>query len=150
MAGSFFMEALTDEIEKAALVYIEKIDAMGGSVKAIEQDYMQQEIARSAYEYQTEIERGEKILVGVNRFTEPEKPSINVFRVDDSIRKMQSEKIALIKQSRNNINVEKYLEQLGAAAKGNDNLMPFILNAVEAYATLGEIADTLRSVFGEY
>jgi methylmalonyl-CoA mutase N-terminal domain/subunit len=150
MAGSYFMEALTDEIEKAALVYIEKIDAMGGSVKAIEQDYMQQEIARSAYEYQTEIERGEKILVGVNRFTEPEKPSINVFRVDDSIRKMQSEKIALIKQSRNNINVEKYLEQLGAAAKGNDNLMPFILNAVEAYATLGEIADTLRSVFGEY
>ena len=150
MAGSYFMEALTDEIEKAALVYIEKIDAMGGSVKAIEQDYIQQEIARSAYEYQTAIENGEKVLVGVNRFTEPEKPSINVFRVDDSIRKMQAEKIALIKQARDNNNVEKYLEQLAKAAGGGQNLMPFILDSVEAYATLGEIADTLRSVFGEY
>ncbi|WP_295676770.1 methylmalonyl-CoA mutase [uncultured Mucilaginibacter sp.] len=150
MAGSYFMEALTDEIEKAALVYIEKIDAMGGSVKAIEQDYMQQEIARSAYEYQTEIENGDKILVGVNRFTEPEKPSINVFRVDDSIRKMQTEKISQVKQARDNNNVENCLEKLGSAAKGEDNLMPFILHAVEAYATLGEIADTLRNVFGEY
>jgi len=150
MAGSYFMEALTDEIEKAALVYIEKIDAMGGSVKAIEQDYIQQEIARSAYEYQTEIESGERVLVGVNRFAEAEAPSINVFRVDDSIRKMQAEKIAAIKLSRNNNNVEKYLEQLGNAARGDQNLMPFILNAVEAYATLGEIADTLRTVFGEY
>ena len=150
MAGSYFMEALTDEIEKAALVYIEKIDAMGGSVKAIEQDYIQQEIARSAYEYQNEIESGERVLVGVNRFAEPEAPSINVFRVDDSIRKMQAEKIAAIKLSRNNNNVEKYLEQLGIAARGDQNLMPFILNAVEAYATLGEIADTLRTVFGEY
>ncbi|BAU52144.1 acyl-CoA mutase large subunit family protein [Mucilaginibacter gotjawali] len=150
MAGSYFMEALTDEIEKAALVYIEKIDAMGGSVKAIEQDYMQQEIARSAYEYQTEIENGEKILVGVNRFTEPEKPSVNVFRVDDAIRKMQTEKINQVKQARNNNNVEKYLAQLEKEARGDGNLMPFILNAVEAYATLGEIADTLRAVFGEY
>ncbi|MDR3695756.1 methylmalonyl-CoA mutase family protein [Mucilaginibacter sp.] len=150
LAGSYFMEALTDEMEKAALVYIEKIDAMGGSVKAIEQDYMQQEIARSAYEYQTEIENGEKILVGVNRFTEPEKPTINVFRVDDSIRKMQAEKIALVKRERNNKNVENCLEQLGVAAKGKQNIMPYIVNAVEAYATLGEIADTLRTVFGEH
>ena len=150
MAGSYFMEALTDDIEKAALIYIEKIDAMGGSVKAIEQDYMQQEIARSAYEYQTAIENGEKILVGVNRFTEPDKPLINVFRVDDSIRIWQAEKIALIKQARDNKNVENCLQQLGIAAKGEQNLMPYIVNAVEAYATLGEIADILRSVFGEY
>jgi methylmalonyl-CoA mutase N-terminal domain/subunit len=150
MAGSYFMEALTDEIEKAALIYIEKIDAMGGSVKAIEQDYIQQEIARSAYEYQTEIESGEKVLVGVNRFTEPEAPGINVFRVDDSIRKMQSEKIAIVKQNRNNEVVTQCLQQLGIAAKGTSNLMPYILHAVEAYATLGEIADTLRNIFGEY
>jgi len=150
MAGSYFMEALTDEVEKAARVYIEKIDAMGGSVKAIEQDYMQQEIARSAYQYQNEIENGERVLVGVNSFTEPDAPSINVFRVDDSIRQMQVEKIAVLKQTRDNNNVDNYLQQLGNAARGSQNLMPYIMNAVEAYATLGEIADTLRTIFGEY
>jgi methylmalonyl-CoA mutase N-terminal domain/subunit len=150
LAGSFFMEALTDEIEKAAWVYIGKIDAMGGSVKAIEHDYMQQEIARSAYEYQTEIENGERVLVGVNRFTEPEKPAINVFRVDDGIRKMQAGKIARIKEDRDKQIVDNCLTQLGNAANGTQNLMPYILNAVEAYATLGEIADALRNVFGEY
>jgi methylmalonyl-CoA mutase N-terminal domain/subunit len=123
---------------------------MGGSVKAIEQDYIQQEIARSSYQYQTEIENGERVLVGVNKFTEPEAPNINVFRVDDSIRKMQAEKIAVVKQNRNNAVVTICLEQLSTAAKGTENLMPYILHAVEAYTTLGEIADTLRNVFGEY
>ena len=150
LAGSYFIEALTDELEKAAQDYIDKIDAMGGSVKAIEQDYMQQEIARSAYEYQNEIESGEKVLVGVNRFTQPEETALNVFRVDDSIRKMQTQKITALKNIRNNRDVNHCLLQLGDAAKGTQNLMPFILNAVECYATLGEIADTMRNVFGEY
>jgi len=150
LAGSYFIEALTDELEKAAYDYIEKIDAMGGSVKAIEQDYIQQEIAHSAYQYQNEIESGERVIVGVNRFTEEEAPAINVFRVDDSIRKKQTDKIAGLKNTRDNHSVSNSLIQLGDAAQGKQNLMPFILNAVENYATLGEIADVLRHVFGEY
>jgi len=150
LAGSYFIEALTDELEKAAQIYIDTIDAMGGSVKAIEQDYMQQEIARSAYQYQNEIESGERVLVGVNRFTEPGEVQINTFRVNDSIRKQQSEKISALKSRRDSTAVDESLEQLGNAAKGKENLMPFILTAVENYATLGEIADALRKVFGEY
>jgi len=150
LAGSYFIEALTDELEKAAQKYIDKIDAMGGAVKAIEQDYMQQEIARSAYQYQNEIESGERVLVGVNRFTEPDVPALNIFRVDDSIRKKQAGQIALLKKTRNTPAVSNSLEQLANGAKGELNLMPFILDAVENYATLGEIANTLRGVFGEY
>jgi methylmalonyl-CoA mutase N-terminal domain/subunit len=150
LAGSYFVEALTDEMEKAAQLYIDKIDAMGGSVKAIEQDYMQQEIAGAAYQYQKEIENGERILVGVNKFTQHEEPLSNVFRVDDSIRKQQVEKIIALKNERDNVAVYNALQQLGEAAKGKQNLMPYILTAVECYATLGEIADTLRGVFGEY
>ncbi len=150
LAGSYFIESLTDEIEAAAQLYIDKIDAMGGAVKAIEQDYIQQEIAASAYQYQADIESGDKILVGVNKFTQQEDAPSNVFRVDDSIRKMQVEKIAKLKNKRDNHVVEKTLQQLGIAARGTENLMPFIVSSVENYATLGEIADTLRDVFGEY
>ncbi len=123
---------------------------MGGSVKAIEQDYIQQEIASSAYQYQTEVESGEKIIVGVNKFVQPEAPLTNIFRVDDAIRTHQIQKIAALKASRDNAAVANNLQQLKTAAAGTDNLMPYILAAVENYATLGEIADTLRSVFGEY
>jgi methylmalonyl-CoA mutase N-terminal domain/subunit len=150
LAGSYFIEALTDELEKAAQIYIDKIDAMGGSVKAIEQDYMQQEIASAAYQYQNEIESGEKILVGVNRFTQAEETATNVFRVDDSIRKQQIEKLIKLKNERDNQAVSEALSQLSIVAKSKNNLMPFILTAVEHYATLGEIADTLRNIFGEY
>jgi methylmalonyl-CoA mutase N-terminal domain/subunit len=150
LAGSYFIEALTDEMEKAAQLYIDKIDAMGGSVKAIEQDYIQQEIAASAYQYQQEIETGEKILVGVNKFIQEEHPQTNVFRVDDSIRKMQIDKINTLRSERDNQMVDNCLLKLKNAALGNENLMTYILNAVESYATLGEIADTLRNVFGEY
>jgi methylmalonyl-CoA mutase, N-terminal domain len=150
LAGSYFIEALTDELETAANKYIATIDAMGGSVKAIEQDYIQQEIARSAYAYQNEIESGERVLVGVNKFTQPEEAANNVFRVDDAIRKQQEAKIAALKQTRDNEAVKTSLEQLGDAAGSTQNLMPYILTAVENYATLGEIANTLRTVFGEY
>src|SRR5579863_4043834 len=118
LAGSYFIEALTDELEKAAQLYIDKIDAMGGAVKAIEQDYIQQEIARSAYQYQNEIESGDRVIVGVNRFTREEAPAENVFRVDDSIRKMQMDKITELKSSRDNAAVNDALLQLGIAAKG--------------------------------
>lgn len=150
LAGSYFVESLTDEIEKAAQIYIDKIDAMGGSVKAIEQDYMQQEIAASAYQHQNDIESGDKVIVGVNRFIQEEASAQNVFRVDDSIRKQQIEKINKLKNERDNAAVNLALQNLGVAAKGKQNLMPFILAAVECYATLGEIADVLRVVFGEY
>lgn len=150
LAGSFFVEELTNEIEIAAQVYIDKIDAMGGSVKAIEQDYIQQEIAAAAYQYQNDIESGESVLVGVNKFIQPEAVADNVFRVNDAIRQKQIEKLGRLKAERNAAEVTRALQQLTVAAQGTDNLMPYILTAVEAYATLGEIADVLREVFGEY
>ena len=123
---------------------------MGGAVKAIEQDYIQQEIAASAYQYQNDIESGEKVLVGVNRFTQQEEAAVNVFRVDDSIRKMQTKKLDTLKNTRDNQAVATSLQQLQDAARGTQNLMPFILTEVEHYASLGEIADALRQVFGEH
>ena len=150
LAGSYFIETLTDEIEAAARIYIDKIDAMGGSVKAIEQDYIQQEIARSAYQYQTDIETGGRVVVGVNKFVQEEEPLAEVFRVDDSIRQSQIEKLHKLRSERDQSIVNTSLTQLISAAKGTENLMPYILTAVESYATLGEIANALRSVFGEY
>lgn len=150
LGGSFFIENLTDEIEKRAYDYINQIDEMGGSVAAIENGFMQNEIARSAYKYQKEIETNEKIIVGVNKFTKEEKPRENVFRVDDSIRLLQIEKLKTLRRKRDNEKVKTILSQLSAAAKSSDNIMPLVISAVENYATLGEVADTLRLVFGEY
>jgi methylmalonyl-CoA mutase N-terminal domain/subunit len=150
LAGSYFVEELTDTIEAEAWKYIDKIDAMGGSVNAIEQGYIQEEIARASYEYQKEVEASERIIVGVNKFAEQAKPLEKVFRVDDSIRIVQTEKINKLKAERNLLEVEQALATLKQHAQGNENLMPDIIKAVEAYATLGEIANTLREVFGEY
>lgn len=150
LAGSYFVEALTDEIEKKAYEYIDKIDAMGGSVNAIESGYVQNEIAKSAYEYQTELENGESILVGVNKYVDNETLQPEGYRVDDSIRKLQSNKIDKIRKERNNDEVQKSLMELQIAAREGKNTMPFIVKAVELYATLGEIADSLRKEFGEY
>jgi methylmalonyl-CoA mutase N-terminal domain/subunit len=150
LAGSYFVEALTDDMEAAAQVYLDKIDAMGGSVKAIEQDYIQQEIEAAAYAYQTAIESGERIIVGVNKFPQMAEEQGDVFHIDDSIRRQQMAQIEALKSTRNNALVGQNLADLEAAARGTENLMPFILRAVENYSTLGEIADALRRVFGEY
>jgi methylmalonyl-CoA mutase N-terminal domain/subunit len=150
LAGSYFVEALTNEVEAAAWSYIHKIDAMGGSVAAIEQGYMQNEIAASSYKYQHDIQSGEKVIVGVNKFTVEEKPLEDIFTVDDSIRKLQIDKINAVKAERNGNKVQEALKKLDAAARGDQNVMPFILEAAEEYATLGEIADTMRNVFGEF
>ncbi|MBL7891944.1 MAG: methylmalonyl-CoA mutase [Bacteroidia bacterium] len=150
LAGSYFVEALTNEVEEQAWEYIHKIDAMGGSVSAIEQGYIQQEIAASAYKYQSEIEKREKIIVGQNKFETEEKPLQNVFTIDDSVRLQQIEKIKKVKTERDNEKVAALLSKLEADARGNTNLMPTILSACESYATLGEIADVMRKVFGEY
>lgn len=150
LAGSYFIESLTDEIEQAAWKYIHIIDAKGGSVNAIEEGYIQNEIANSAYQYQTDIESGERTLVGVNKYADPEAISPDVFRVDDSIRKVQIDKLDRLKAERSNTQVKAALAELSLSAKNGSNTMPFILAAVEAYATLGEIADVLRNEFGEY
>lgn len=149
LAGSFFVEALTDQVEAAAWEYIEKIDAMGGAVSAIESGYMQQEIANSSFEYQLEVENGDRIIVGVNSYTDTESIDSDLLRVDDSIRILQMNKLAKVKADRNHADVISKLENLRLAAQGEANLMPFILESVEAYATVGEISDSLRTVFGE-
>jgi methylmalonyl-CoA mutase N-terminal domain/subunit len=150
LAGSYFVEALTDEVEAAAWKYIDIIDSKGGSVAAIEQGYIQNEIAASAYQYQTEIESGESVLVGVNKYVDAEGIKPEGFRVDDSIRKIQIDKLISLRAERDTLAVEKSLLKLTEAVKQGINTMPYIISAVEAYATLGEIADTFRKEFGEY
>jgi methylmalonyl-CoA mutase, N-terminal domain len=150
LAGSYFVESLTDEVEKAALQLIEKIDAMGGSVEAIEQGFMQDEIAASAYQYQKDIESGAKTSVGVNKFITAESYKTPVFKIDESIQKTQVDKLTELKQRRDNVKVKECLVSIAAAAKGTDNLMPHVVTAVENFCTLGEIADVLRAEYGEY
>jgi len=150
LAGSYFVEALTNEVEQKAWELIGKIDAMGGSVNAIEQGFIQHEITRSAYEYQRQIECNEKIIVGVNKFTIDKEEPIPGFKIDDSIRQVQVEKLNQLKSKRTAQKVEISLENIRQAAVENRNLMPYVIEAVENKCTLGEIADILRQVFGEY
>ena len=150
MGGSYFVEELTNQIEAEAWKYIEKIDAMGGAVSAIEEGYMQKEIADASYRYQTAIESNEKLIVGVNKFTVEEEVAPPLFKVDDSIRKIQTEKIAKVKAERDENNVQQLLAKLEQNAKDGSNVMPTIIESVEAYATLGEVADVFRKTFGEY
>jgi methylmalonyl-CoA mutase N-terminal domain/subunit len=150
LAGSYMVEALTDEVEAKAWEYIERIDALGGSVSAIEQGFMQDEIAGSSYAYQNAIQNGTKIIVGVNKFQVEEKPLQNLLTIDDNIRVQQIEKLKKLRSERDNKKVKELLGKIETAAKGTDNLMPHILAAVEEYATLGEIADVMRKVFGEF
>ncbi len=150
LAGSYFVESLTDEIEKRAEDYIQKIDAMGGSLRAIEQGYIQQEIQESAYKYQQAVEQQRQTVVGVNKFTVEEELKPDLLRVDESIQQTQSNKLAALRARRDNAAVESALNALAIAAQSTENLMPHILAAVEAYATTGEINNTLRRVWGEY
>ena len=150
LAGSYFVEALTDEIEAAAWKYIDIIDAKGGSVNAIEEGYIQNEIASSAYQYQKDIESGDRVLVGVNKYVDVDGLKPEVFRVDDSIRILQVDKLIKLRTERNADAVKNALSDLSVSAREGSNTIPYILAAVESYATLGEIADTLRNEFGEY
>jgi methylmalonyl-CoA mutase N-terminal domain/subunit len=150
LGGSYFIESLTDEVEKNAWHLVDKIDAMGGSVNAIEQGFIQNEIARSAYEYQQKIESGKKVIVGVNKFVVEENNTVPGFKINDSIRQVQAEKLALLKNRRDNAKAANALHAIASAANDGSNLMPFVIDAVESYCTLGEIADALRKVWGEY
>ncbi|GEP90210.1 methylmalonyl-CoA mutase, N-terminal domain [Chitinophaga terrae (ex Kim and Jung 2007)] len=150
LAGSFYVEALTNEVEAKAWELINKIDVMGGAVSAIEQGFVQDEIARSAYKYQQEIENNEKIIIGVNKFTAADQVTPEVFRIDDSIRVIQAERLKSLRERRNNEAVKASLLRIREAALGTDNLMPPVIEAVENLCTLGEIADVLREIWGEY
>jgi methylmalonyl-CoA mutase N-terminal domain/subunit len=150
LGGSYFVEELTNQIEVAAWRYIEQIDAMGGAVSAIEQGFMQKEIAAASYEYQRQIEQGEKVIIGVNKFTDEEEASPPIFKIDDSIRQVQAAKLQQLRNDRNAQEVNDKLNKISQLATDGGNMMPAIIDAVESYASLGEIADTLRNVFGEY
>ena len=150
LGGSYYIEKLTKEIFNRAKEYIDKIDELGGAPSAIEQGFIQKEIQDSAYRYQREIEKGERVVVGVNKFQVEEESPKGLLRVDPAVRISQMERLKRLKSERDNVRVENTLSELRNAAKGKDNLMPVILDAVKAYATLGEICDALRSVFGEY
>ncbi|MCX6332140.1 MAG: methylmalonyl-CoA mutase family protein [Bacteroidetes bacterium] len=150
LAGSYFVESLTNEMEKKALELIQQIDAMGGSVAAIESGFMQNKISESAYIYQKDIESNKKIIVGVNQYQSNNHVDIPVLRIDESIRLQQIEKLKKIKANRDENKVALCLQSIKEAAQQNTNLMPHVIEAVEQFCTLGEIADTLRSVFGEY
>ena len=150
LAGSYYVEYLTNKIEEAATRYIDKIDELGGAVAAIEKGYMQREIVESAYRYQMEMERNEEIVVGVNEFALEEEVPIEILRIDPLIEKTQIERLDKTKRERNNEKVKSILSRLHHVAEREENLMPVFLQAVREYATLGEICDVLREVFGEY
>jgi len=150
LAGSYAIETLTDEIEARALEYIEKIDSMGGAVKAIESGFMQNEILNSAYAYQKAIEDKDLIIVGLNEFVAEEEPLRDILKIDPEVERYQKEKLARIKKERDSRQVKRALETLREAAEGDGNIVPPVLDGVKAYATVGEISDVLRDVFGEY
>ena len=150
LAGSYFVENLTKEIENKAMDYIERIDEMGGATEAIASHFFQNEIRATAYQTQKEIDRQDRVIVGVNRFQTENEERPELFSVDDKVRSEQAEKLKKLRGSRDQRIVEKSLEEIRRRAAGTENLMPAILHAVESYATLGEISDALRSVWGEY
>jgi methylmalonyl-CoA mutase N-terminal domain/subunit len=150
LAGSYFVENLTHQIEEEAWKIIHKLDEMGGSVQAIKSGYVQDQIAKSAFEYQQKIEKGEKIIVGLNRFTEPEGESIPRFKIDDSIRQEQAARLSALRLSRDHAKCDQVLQILNDKAVSGENIIPTVIESAENLCTLGEIADTLREVYGEH
>jgi len=151
LAGSYYVEALTNEMEKRVMEYIDKIDAMGGVISAIERGFFQREIADSAYKYQREIDHRERALVGVNEYAvEEDWVPVELLRVHPKVEEEQLARLQRVKRERNNGRARKVLDELHDAAERDENLMPTIIEAVKSYATLGEICDVLRGVFGEY
>jgi methylmalonyl-CoA mutase N-terminal domain/subunit len=149
LAGSYFVEALTSQVEEQAWEYIHRIDEMGGMVTAVERGYPQAEIADSAYKYQKQIDSGEKIMVGVNKYA-TDHPPITIWRMNPAIEERQLARLRQVKQTRDNQKVKELLHQIQLASKNGENLMPHIINAVKEYATIQEICDVWREVFGRY
>ena len=150
LGGSYFVESLTHQLEGEAMAYIQKIDDMGGIIPAIEEGYPQKEIAKASYHYQQQLERGEKIIVGVNKHVEEEDHKIDTLYIDETAEKRQISELTKIKKRRNKTEWNKSLSALKRGAETNENLVPLVLKAVESYATVGEICDSLKEVFGEY
>ena len=150
LGGSYFVEELTSEMEEAAYAYFDKIEALGGVIPAIEKGFFQREIADAAYRYQKEIDERKRIVVGVNEYMAEEEPEIPILRMDPEGEKRQIERLQRLRRERDNQRVERALDRLRKAAEGTENVMPFILEAAKAYATLGEITDVFREVFGIY
>ncbi|HLK02791.1 MAG TPA: methylmalonyl-CoA mutase family protein [Candidatus Acidoferrum sp.] len=149
LGGSYFVETLTNEIERGAWDYINKIDALGGMVAAIERGFPQREIAEASYRYQRELDNKEKLMVGVNSFVSEEKP-LDILQIDERVAHRQAERLNKVRAERSSDEVARRLTALRAATRGKENLMPFIYDAVKAYATLGEICDAMRDTFGTY
>jgi methylmalonyl-CoA mutase N-terminal domain/subunit len=149
LGGSYFVEALTNEVERGAWDYIEKIDALGGMIAAIERGYPMREIAEASYRYQMAVDKKEKIIVGVNEYVGEHEP-IEILQIDESVARSQAERLAQLRRERSQDEVQRRLAALRKAAAGTENLMPYIYDAVKAYATLGEICDAMRDVFGTY
>jgi len=150
LGGSYYIEWLTDRIEEGAMRYITEIDKMGGALKAIEKGYIQREIAASAYSYQRAVDSGEQVIVGVNRFTTDDEPSPELLEVGVEVEKRQIARLGRLKQERDNQKVGEALDRVRDAARSDGDIMPALIDAVKAYATVGEISDALRDVFGEY
>ena len=150
LGGSYYVESLTASMEVAVNEIMAHIDEMGGSVRAIEEGFMQEQIAQSAYRFQREVEQQTKIVVGVNKFQGAKDPEPTLLKIDDSIRDLQTEKLKKLKSSRDEQRAQQCLNAIEEAAINGNNLMPPVLDAVENYCTLGEIAEKLRNVFGEY
>jgi methylmalonyl-CoA mutase N-terminal domain/subunit len=150
LAGSYFVESLTDELERKAVEYIETIDKLGGAVRAVELGYQQREIHNAAFRYQQEIERKDHIIVGVNEFTLAEEVTPDILRIDPKLEQQQKASVARVRAERNHNAAAKAVQRVEETARGDGNLMPAIIEAVRAYATLGEISDAMRRVFGEY
>jgi methylmalonyl-CoA mutase N-terminal domain/subunit len=150
LAGSYYIEALTDEIEQQAQAYLDKIDAMGGTLKALENGFFHQEIDEAAFQWQTEVESGKRVIVGVNKFTIPEEDRVERLALNPALRAEQSARLAALRSRRDQTEVQTRLQALTQAAQGSDNLMPQIIGCVESLVTLGEICDALRKVFGVY
>jgi methylmalonyl-CoA mutase N-terminal domain/subunit len=150
LAGSYFIEAKTDEIANEAMEYIKKIDEIGGAPRAIDIGYIQQEIMDAAYQYQKDVETGKNIVVGMNKFQVEEEAPKDLLKVDPIVGENAKLKLKKLREERDNATVDSTLAALRTACEGDDNVMPFILDAVRAYATLGEICGVMREVFGEY
>jgi methylmalonyl-CoA mutase N-terminal domain/subunit len=151
LGGSYFLEKLTRDMEEGTFDYFRKIDGLGGMVEAIDAGYPQREIQDSSYEYQKAVESGEKVIVGVNDYVMSDQPSaMNLLQIDESVAALQSERLAKLRAERDNARVESTLRRLADGARGRENTMPLLLDCVRAYATLGEMCDALKPVFGIY
>jgi methylmalonyl-CoA mutase N-terminal domain/subunit len=150
LGGSYYVEWLTDKMEEETYKYFDRVEQLGGVIPAIEKGFFQREIAESAYRYQKEIDTSQRVIVGVNRYQLEEQPSIPILKMDEKGEDRQNRRLQKLRKERDNSKVQSHLQQLHKAAEGTENLMPYLLNCVHSYATLGETCQVLRDVFGEY